>query len=253
MPRSGRVRTSRPASIPKAIRRPRTACAVRPMRYAAVGTTSSPMRGVHEGVGEDNGQHRQRPGGRHVDPAGDLRRPHGHGRRQRDGQDAEAEHRAQLARHAADPGGQGQQQDVQRRGGGVGLLRRDHSPMEVLGDVAGVAQRDVGVVDQAPVCDVHDNHADERTGDGPPQVPAAAVGALRGRVVLGDRAQIFGRGHRRGVYGARATVVACLTGSKWRPGKSCNGPSRRLWQPRAPSLDSSRGIFTPSCSPPSAS
>ena len=42
MPKSGRVRTSRPATTPNAIRRPRTACAASPVRSAAVGTTSSP-------------------------------------------------------------------------------------------------------------------------------------------------------------------------------------------------------------------
>ena len=74
--------------------------------------------------------------------------------------------------------------------------------MQVFGDVAGVAQRDVRVVDQAPVRDEHDDRADQRPGEGPPQVHSATRAGSAVRSCWGGRAQVFGRGHRRGSYGA---------------------------------------------------
>ena len=64
-----------------------------------MGTTSNPSAEFTKRVREDKGEHRQRPGARNVDPAGDLRRPHGHRRRQHDGQDLETEDGPELPGH----------------------------------------------------------------------------------------------------------------------------------------------------------
>ena len=164
------------------------------------GNDLEPERRVHERVGEDDGQHGQRPGTSDVDTAGDLRRPDGHRRRKRDGQDAETEGRLELTRHRRDPRGDRQHHHVQRRCRGVGLLGGDHPPVEVFGDVSGVAQRDVRVVDEAPVCDVEDGGRDQRPGNGPPEVCAPSPRRL-GLPVDVPGGGLRDLGHRRGSYG----------------------------------------------------
>ena len=63
------------------------------------GNDLQPDRRVHERVGEDDGQHRERPSARDIEPPRELGRPHGHRRRQRDGQDPEPDDGPERAGH----------------------------------------------------------------------------------------------------------------------------------------------------------
>ena len=83
----------------------------------------------------------------------------------------------------------------------------------------------------------------ERSGGASCWAVAPALRSWPSAGILWSRQQPGTPGRQRRVVRASgradATVVACLTGSRWRPGRSCNEPSRRSWPPSTPAPDSS--------------